>query len=175
MSFGATKRMAAVAVLVLAFDQLTKMAVLQWLGPADHKVVIEGFFRIVHWTNRGAAWSLFNQIAGSNEWLALFAIVALVILFLARRHFDVHTAAGQVALGLISGGIVGNLVDRFVQGHVIDFLYFYLERRGGGELGFPAFNVADTAICTGVGLVFLMSWQKDGQDSREDPLVVSGK
>lgn len=144
------------------------MAVLKWLGPDDVKVVIDGFFRIVHWTNPGAAWSLFNQASSSNEWLALFALVALVVLFLARRHFDVHTVTGQVALGLISGGIVGNLMDRFLRGHVIDFLYFYLERRGGGELGFPAFNVADTAICTGVGLVFLMSWQKDTPQARTD-------
>jgi len=69
--------------------------------------------------------------------------------------------AGQISLGLIFGGIAGNLVDRFLRKHVIDFLYFYLERRGGGEIGFPAFNVADAAICSGVGLLFLLSWQKD--------------
>jgi len=62
---------------------------------------------------------------------------------------------------LIFGGIAGNLVDRFTHKHVVDFLYFYLVQRGGGEIGFPAFNVADTAICTGVGLLFLLSWQKD--------------
>jgi signal peptidase II len=159
--------MGLVALLVTVVDQLTKMAVLRWLGVAEERVVIEGFFRIVHWTNRGAAWSLFNQASSSNLWLALFAVVALVVLFIVRRHFDVHTVVGQVALGLVFGGIVGNLMDRFLQGHVIDFLYFYLERRGGGELGFPAFNIADTAICTGVALVFLMSWQKDLPD--EDP------
>jgi len=68
---------------------------------------------------------------------------------------------GQISLGLIFGGIAGNLVDRFAHGHVIDFLRFYVNRRGAGEIGFPAFNVADTAICTGVGLLFLLSWQKD--------------
>jgi signal peptidase II len=159
--------MGLVALVIVVLDQLTKMAVLRWLGVADERVVIEGFFRIVHWTNRGAAWSLFNQASGSNLWLSIFAVVALVILFIVRRHFDVHTLVGQVALGLVFGGIVGNLMDRFLHGHVIDFLYFYLERRGGGELGFPAFNVADTAICTGVALVFLMSWQKDVPDEHE--------
>jgi signal peptidase II len=68
---------------------------------------------------------------------------------------------GQLSLGLIFGGIAGNLLDRFLHGHVVDFIYFFVSRRGGGEIGFPAFNVADSAICTGVGLLFLLSWQKD--------------
>jgi len=156
-----TKRLGVVALVVLIFDQLTKMAVLSWLGVADEKVVVEGFFRFVHWTNRGAAWSLFHQFASSNLWLGVFALFALVMLFLYRHHFEVHTLSGQIALGLISGGIVGNLIDRFLRGHVIDFIYFYVETRGGGEVGFPAFNIADAAICSGVGLLFLMSWQKE--------------
>jgi signal peptidase II len=159
--FENTRRMAWVALVVLAFDQLTKLAVLRYLGYADERVVVEGFFKFVHWGNTGAAWSLFNRIAWSNEILALFAIAALGVLFLSRHHFDADTLAGQVSLGLIFGGIAGNLVDRFLRKHVIDFLYFYLERRGGGEVGFPAFNVADAAICSGVGLLFLLSWQKD--------------
>jgi signal peptidase II len=153
--------MAWVALAVLATDQLTKWMVLRWLDAAEERVVVEGFFRFVHWTNRGAAWSLLNDFDGINLWLAIFAVVALVVLLLARHHFDVHTRGGQVALGLICGGIAGNLIDRFVHGHVIDFIYFYVERRGAGEIGFPAFNVADTAICTGVGLLLLLSWQKD--------------
>ena len=159
--FENTRRMALVALLVLAFDQLTKLAVLRYLGYADERVVMEGFFKFVHWGNTGAAWSLFNRMTGSNEILALFAIAALCVLFVSRHHFDAHTLAGQISLGLIFGGIAGNLVDRFLRKHVIDFLYFYLERRGGGEIGFPAFNVADAAICSGVGLLFLLSWQKD--------------
>ncbi|HPC62319.1 MAG TPA: signal peptidase II, partial [Verrucomicrobiota bacterium] len=50
---------------------------------------------------------------------------------------------------------------RVTVGHVIDFLYFYVQQRGGGEIGFPAFNVADSAICTGVGLVFLLTWRSE--------------
>jgi signal peptidase II len=61
------------------------------------------------------------------------------------------------------GGILGNLTDRLLPSrrHVIDFLYFYVNRRGGGEVGFPAFNVADSAICVAVGLLFLLSWQRE--------------
>jgi signal peptidase II len=71
------------------------------------------------------------------------------------------TLGGQVAVGLVSGGILGNLVDRVFRQHVVDFLYFYLLRRDGAEAGFPAFNVADSAICCGVGLLFILSWQPD--------------
>ena len=153
--------MAIVAAAVLVLDQLTKLAVLKYLGYAKEMVVIDGFFKFVHWVNTGAAWSLFNQFAGSNQLLAIFALTALLVLFLTRHHFDSHTLPGQLSLGLIFGGIAGNLVDRFTHGHVVDFIYFDVARRGGGEIGFPAFNVADSAICTGVGLLFLLSWQKD--------------
>ena len=153
--------MAILAAGVLLLDQLSKQWVLRVLGPADERVILEGFFKVVHWTNRGAAWSMFQQFASSNMWLAVFALVALLILFATRHHFDVHTRAGQVSLGLIFGGIIGNLIDRFMHGYVVDFLYFYLERRGAAPIGFPAFNVADTAICTGVALLFLLSWQKE--------------
>ena len=105
--------------------------------------------------------ALFNQVAGSNQLLAIFALVALLVLFLTRHHFDSHTLVGQISLGLIFGGIAGNLIDRFRHGHVVDFIYFYLSRRGGVEVGFPAFNIADSAICAGVALLFLLSWQKD--------------
>jgi signal peptidase II len=153
--------MTVVAAAVLALDQLAKLAVLRYLGYAQEKVIIDGFFKLVHWGNTGAAWSLFNQFAGSNQMLAMFALLALLVLFLTRHHFDSHTLLGQLSLGLILGGIAGNLVDRFRLGHVVDFIYFYVTRRGGGEIGFPAFNVADSAICSGVVLLFLLSWQKD--------------
>jgi signal peptidase II len=68
-------------------------------------------------------------------------------------------------LGLIFGGIAGNLVDRLIYRHVIDFLRFYLIRRSGEELGFPAFNVADSAICIGVGLLVLLSWKRERENA----------
>jgi signal peptidase II len=152
------RRIALIALLVVALDQLTKQIVLRFLGYAQEKVVIEGFFKFVHWGNTGAAWSLFR---GNNGLLAGVALVALLILFLTRHHFDSRTLLSQVAFGMICGGIVGNLIDRLWAGHVIDFIYFYLELHSGAELGFPAFNLADTAICTGVGLVFLITWRSE--------------
>jgi signal peptidase II len=167
VKLGPTRRLAVVGLAVLIFDQLTKLLILRYLGYAQEKVVVEGFFNLVHWGNTGAAWSLFNRHASSNLFLAIFAVVALLVLFATRHHFDVHTRSGQLALGLIFGGIAGNLIDRFLRGHVIDFLYFYVSRRGGGEIGFPAFNVADSAICVGVALLFLLSWQKEPEPRPE--------
>ena len=92
----------------------------------------------------------------------MIAFGALVVLIWTRHHFDIHTLGGQISLGLIFGGIVGNLTDRVRVGHVVDFLYFYVIRRDGHEAGFPAFNVADSAICIGVGLLFILSFQSDG-------------
>ena len=162
------RRIAAIALLVIALDQATKQVVLRFLGYAQEKVVVEGFFKFVHWGNTGAAWSLFR---GNNNILALVALVAIVVLFFSRHHFDARTLLGQVAFGLIFGGIVGNLIDRLWAGHVIDFIYFYVQQKGGGEVGFPAFNVADSAICTGVGLVFLMTWKSEsGARTAESPV-----
>src|ERR1051326_3669311 len=132
------RRIAFIALIIVALDQITKGIVLRLLGYTQEKVVIEGFFKFVHWQNTGAAWSLFR---GNNQLLAVVAVLALVVLYLSRHHFDSRTLMGQVAFGLIFGGIVGNLIDRLSRGHVIDFLYFYLQQKGGGEIGFPAFNV----------------------------------
>src|SRR5262249_25914865 len=101
-------RIGLIAMSIVALDQATKGLVLHWLGYAQEKVVIEGFFKFVHWQNTGAAWSLFR---GNNQLLAVIALLALVILYLSRHHFDSRTIVGQVAFGLIFGGIVGNLID----------------------------------------------------------------
>ncbi|MCS7338220.1 MAG: signal peptidase II [Verrucomicrobiae bacterium] len=149
--------MVPIALAVLVLDQLTKAIVLRFLGYAEERVIIPGFFKFVHWGNTGAAWSLFR---GYNEVLAVVAIVALLVLYLGRHHFDTRTVLGQAALGLVFGGIVGNLIDRVRIGHVVDFIYFFVPS-GGGELGFPAFNVADSAICAGVALVFYNTWRAE--------------
>lgn len=152
-------RIVTLAAAVLVLDQLTKLVVMYYLPRiGDEQEVINGFFKFVHWGNTGAAWSLFR---GYNGVLSIVSIAALIVLFWTRHHFAVHTTAGQVSLGLIFGGIVGNLMDRIRIGHVVDFLYFHVIRRDGFEAGFPAFNVADSAICLGVGLLVLLSWKAE--------------
>ncbi len=146
--------------LILFMDQWTKGLVVAHLELGEQREWVEGFFRLVYWGNTGAAWSMFR---GNNYLLAGVAMVALLLLHGVRTQFDVHLLKGQVALGLMFGGIVGNLVDRFRYGHVVDFIYFFTYRHGGGEIGFPAFNLADSAICVGVFGLFLISLQKDAQ------------
>ena len=161
MSSVANKRMAILAAGIIIFDQVTKFFVLKTLSFGyGEKIIVPGFFKFVHWGNTGAAWSMFH---GNNELLAIISLLALLALFLFRHHFDTRTTLGQISLGLIFGGIIGNLIDRLFRNHVIDFVYFYLRQRDGREIGFPAFNVADTAICTGVGLLFLLAWRHDSQ------------
>jgi len=154
------RRIAALALVIFALDQFTKWLVLRSLETGDEKIIVPGFFKFVHWGNTGAAWSLFS---GNNYTLAFVALFALVALFLTRHHFDSHTLPGQIAFGLIFGGIAGNLTDRLLPSRhaVVDFIYFYLQPRGGNEVGFPAFNVADSAICTGVALIFLITWKNE--------------
>ncbi|MCX6928469.1 MAG: signal peptidase II [Verrucomicrobia bacterium] len=163
------RRIALIAAVVIALDQLTKQIVLRFLPYAQEKVVIDGFFKFVHWGNTGAAWSL---LRGSNGLLAGVAIVALLVLFFSRHQFDSRTLLSQTAFGLIFGGIMGNLIDRLWVKHVIDFIYFYLDLRDGTEIGFPAFNVADSAICTGVALVFLVTWGNDPKTKPVEPSPV---
>src|SRR4026208_1895303 len=156
MRLNPTWRIAVLALAIFVLDQVTKLVVLRSLEFHEERIVIDGFFKFVHWGNTGAAWSMFR---GNNAILALTALAALIILFLSRHHFDLHTLGGQIALGFIFGGILGNLLDRIPVGRVIDFLRFYVIRRNGEEAGFPAFNIADSAICIGVGLLFILSFQ----------------
>jgi signal peptidase II len=159
------RRIAVLAAVVFALDQFTKWLVLHSLPSGDERVIIPGFFNLVHRDNTGAAWSLFTN---NNGILAVVALAALVALYLTRHHFSAHTFGGQIAFGLIFGGIAGNLTDRLLPHRraVVDFLYFYLQPRAGGEIGFPAFNVADSAICTGVGLIFILTWRNEHSTNR---------
>ncbi len=170
MDWTANRRILTVAGTVLALDQMTKILVIWLIPPWDHRIVLDGFFKLVHWGNTGAAWSLFHD---NNSLLAVISIVALGLLVWLRNRFDLSGVVGQTAYGLVAGGILGNLVDRVRVGHVIDFLYFHLHPRGGEgrEIGFPAFNVADSAICVGVALLLVLSWrQEDAREGDQPPI-----
>lgn len=142
---------AAVAVAVL--DQLTKLAILAFLaGRALGGIeTITPFFNIALTYNRGISFGLFNGGAGVNAFIfsvAAAAIVAVLIYWLSRASSPLLA----VAIGLIIGGAVGNVVDRLRLGAVVDFLDFHL-----GALHWPAFNLADSAICIGVAAMLLDS------------------
>jgi len=139
-----------IALLVLALDRLTKWTIAHRLSLHDGIQVIPGFFRIIHAENPGAAFGIFAD--SPSQWkvglLILFSVIALLIVSaLLWKNSHTLTTTG-VGLALILGGAVGNLWDRLVSGHVVDFLLFYI-----GRYQWPAFNVADSAIVVGAGLL----------------------
>jgi signal peptidase II len=101
-----------------------------------------------------------------NLVLAVISLVTVLALYLFRRSFSLMHWGSRIALGLIVGGIIGNLIDRIRVGYVIDFLFFYI-----GAYHWPAFNVADSAICVGVGLYIILSWRNDVAARKGQPAV----
>jgi signal peptidase II len=141
----------AVAGVVVALDQVTKALVLSHFGAAGcaaHRQPVTGFFDLVLTCNRGVSFGLFNGTdIGSLVFTVLAAAIIVVLLVWLSR---VRTTLLAVALGLIIGGAVGNVIDRLRFGAVIDFLYFH-----AGSWYWPAFNLADSAICLGVAAMLL--------------------
>jgi signal peptidase II len=141
-----------IALLVVLLDRATKWIVSRNISLHEGIQVIPGFFRITHVENRGAAFGLFAD--SPAQWkiamLVLFSIVALVVVSaLLWRNSHAMTSTG-IGLALILGGAIGNLWDRLLNGRVVDFLLFYV-----GQYQWPAFNVADSAIVCGAGLLVI--------------------
>jgi signal peptidase II len=139
------------AVLVAVLDQLSKAAVVAYFtrrAIGEHEVVTS-FFNLALTYNRGISFGLFNGGAGVNELVfsvGAAAIVAVLIYWLSRASSPFLA----VAIGLIIGGAVGNVIDRLRLGAVVDFLDFHI-----GSLHWPAFNLADSAICIGVAAMLV--------------------
>ncbi|MFO1433632.1 MAG: signal peptidase II [Candidatus Competibacteraceae bacterium] len=136
--------------LVIALDQVSKWLAEQVLLPGQ-PVPVLSFFNLTLLYNTGAAFSFLAQAGGWQHWffllLSLTISIALVI-WLARLQRGQTLLA--IALSLILGGAVGNLIDRIVHGHVIDFIQLYYQR-----WYWPAFNIADSAITVGAVLLVL--------------------
>lgn len=140
-----------IAATVLVLDQLTKWLITSRLpfptyGEPGAIRVIRGFFYIVHVGNTGAAWSMFS---GQGVLLAGLATATLLAIFIWRRALGLRDRVAQICFGLLCGGIAGNLIDRLLRGHVIDFIDLHF-----GSYTYPTFNVADSGICIGV-LIYL--------------------
>ena len=138
-----------VALGIILLDQASKEWVRHAFALHESVPVVPGFFHLTYIRNTGAAWGMFS---GQNLVLALLAVVMLAALLFFRRKILPPGRLHRVALGLLCGGIVGNLFDRLRLDYVTDFLDFFW--RGWH---WPAFNVADAAICTGVGIYILGS------------------
>jgi signal peptidase II len=143
-----------ILLAVLGADQLSKYAVVSRLELYQVYEVIPGFFNLVHVTNKGAAFSMFASIDSPvRHYFFLLvntiAVIGLTIAALKMRHYH---PLYRVSFALIAAGALGNLIDRLRFGAVIDFLDFYL-----GRYHWPAFNVADSAICVGVAILFMLN------------------
>lgn len=133
-----------VALYVILLDQASKEWVRGAFSLHESVTLIPGFFNLTYIRNTGAAWGMFSN----QTWaLSLLAIVMLVLLVLFRHKIMPPGLLNRVALGLLCGGIVGNLFDRLRLDYVTDYLDVYI-----GTWHWPAFNIADSAICIGVGI-----------------------
>ena len=151
-----------ISFAIALLDQITKYQVRLHFGLGESAAVIPGFFSLTYVRNTGAAWGMFG---GFNAWLTLLSVVMLIVIVLFRRSFLNDTWAHRCALGLMIGGIVGNLVDRVRLFYVVDFLDFYWRNYPH----FPAFNIADSAICCGVFLYMISSFWSSSREARELP------
>jgi signal peptidase II len=137
----------------LVADQWTKVLAREDLrprGPFSPRVVVPGYFDLRYAENPGVAFSMFQELPGGRVLLTLLAVAAFVLVLFYVRKTPEHNSRLQVALGLVGGGAIGNLVDRVLYGRVTDFIVWKV-----GVHEWPVFNVADAALCIGVGLMVL--------------------
>jgi signal peptidase II len=144
------KFLISIALPLYALDQATKWWIVRHFELKEQRTVIENFFYLVYYENTGAAFSAF---AGNNTFFIALSAVALIALVYLFRRGAFHDRPSRWAAGLLCAGILGNLTDRLIHGHVVDFLLFDLHVRFANP--WPAFNVADSCICTATGLFII--------------------
>ncbi len=147
---------AAIILFFYALDQGTKALVIRALPLWGERPLIPGFFTLVHWANTGAAFSSFDHKNGL--FIALSVITLIVLAVYAFRGAFQHTST-RLAICLLSAGVLGNGTDRIHHHHVVDFLLFNLHIPFANP--WPAFNVADSCICTAAGILVVTAWLEE--------------
>jgi signal peptidase II len=149
------------SVAVILFDLWTKALVLRKIDLHETVPVIPSFFQLVHVRNTGAAFGIGAN--ASSRLVPMLLNVGAIAVFCVVVVYALRSAATdrllQTGLHLILGGAIGNLIDRFRFGYVVDFLDVYV-----GNHHWPAFNVADSAICIGIALLFLDMRKKPAEE-----------
>lgn len=145
-----------IAALVILLDRLSKNWIIQHIRPGYDIPVIPGVFRLSHVLNTGAAFSLLENLPPNGVRLGLiaFSIVAAIIVFTLLWRTGHTITLSSVALALILGGALGNLYDRVRFHHVVDFLAVRIV-----HYNWPDFNIADSSIVIGAGLLLLEIFQ----------------
>ncbi len=146
-------RFYAIALLVLVVDYLTKWVARMKLDPGGPVELIPGFLRFSYWENSGVAFGLFDGTA--SAWkpyiLAALAVAAVLVIFVYSRHVPAERRLLRASLAVMTGGILGNFVDRLIRGVVVDFIDFHIH----DAFHWPTFNVADSAITIGIALLLI--------------------
>jgi signal peptidase II len=148
-----------IAGAVVLLDQLTKVYIDRTFNLYDSLTVVPNFFDITYLRNKGAAFGILADSAMRVPFFIGVSLLAVVIILWYFRQLPPEQTGQQVGLSLILGGALGNLVDRVRLGEVIDFLDVHWYR-----YHWPAFNVADSAICVGVGLLLFCMWQMERRE-----------
>jgi signal peptidase II len=152
-------------------DRLTKYLVLRYVGPDQPRVVVEKFFHLVNITNTGAAFGSFKNNNGFFIAISCIALFFALMLLLGRGRSGGSASLWwtrdtwrDVSLALLLAGVLGNLTDRLLYGHVIDFLLFNFHFWPANP--WPAFNVADSCICIAVVFFIIHSFRQDKSGTR---------
>lgn len=128
-----------IVVVIIVMDQVSKFAIVKSVRMGDLVKVIDNFFYITYIRNKGAAWSIFQN--GRYFFIVLTVAASIMLIYFLRKS---NSKVFSLALSFILGGAVGNLIDRVVEGSVVDFLEFHF-----WSYQFPTFNVADTFVTIG--------------------------
>jgi len=149
-----------VSLVVIVLDQVTKYAITRNLREFD-EIVLLPVLSIVRLHNEGAAFSILDDASGWQRWFFTFLGIAVSIGILVWLRRLPARGQGVLAAGLafVLGGALGNVIDRVLWGHVIDFIRVHY-----GGWSFPAFNVADSAITVGAALIILdnvLEWRRE--------------
>ncbi len=153
-----------ISAIIVAFDLYTKHLVQQAFAYGE-RLTVTNFFELVRFHNEGAAFSFLADAGGWQKWFftAISVVAIVVITYLIIKHSKIKHASQKLfcwGLALVLGGAIGNLYDRVTLGYVVDFLFFHVN-----DFYWPAFNVADSAICVGVALLLWDSFRQDKKDA----------
>ena len=146
------------SALVFALDQASKILVDKFFEYGSSRTMIPGIFELVHYRNTGCAWGMLSE----RTWLlALFSLATFILIAFFFKKWCNNSRFIAISLSLLEGGILGNMIDRAFRCSVIDFLDFHI-----GVHHWPAFNIADSAICIAVAMLLFDSFflQKPKQE-----------
>ena len=146
------KKIFMISVIVIMLDQMSKIVIENILELGNSFVIIKNFINLTYVNNYGAAFGIFNKYP---IFLIIVSIIALILIYSNTFNFKINKR-NNLAFGLITGGILGNIIDRLFLGYVRDFISFTFKSYNA-----PVFNVADAAICIGIFLLIISIFKGD--------------